>query len=97
WLADDVVVLPAHCAGAAEIGAGGVVSALLGDLRRSPEMKIEGVPGFVAAMKAAVGEPPRAYADIVRANLGLESPSSGKIEEWELGKNECAASKVRGR
>ncbi len=91
-LADDVVVLPAHCGGPAEIGAEGVVSARLGALRRDlQEMKIRDERSFVEAMRAAVREPPAAYARIVRANRGLESPSEEEKLEWELGKNRCAA------
>jgi glyoxylase-like metal-dependent hydrolase (beta-lactamase superfamily II)/rhodanese-related sulfurtransferase len=91
-LADDVVVLPAHCGGPAEIGADGVVSARLGSLRRDlQEMKIREERSFVEAMRAAVREPPAAYARIVRANRGLETPSEEEKLEWELGKNRCAA------
>jgi len=91
-LGDEVVVLPAHCGGPAEIGAEGVVSARLGRLRSDlAEMKIRDERGFVEAMRAAVREPPAAYARIVRANRGLESPSEEEKLEWELGKNRCAA------
>ena len=91
-LGDEVVVLPAHCGGPAEIGADGVVSARLGSLRSDlAEMKIRDERGFVEAMRAAVREPPAAYARIVRANRGLESPSEEEKLEWELGKNRCAA------
>jgi hypothetical protein len=44
---------------------------------------------------AAVTPPPPAYADIVRANLGLVAPSAEVASEWELGKNQCAASAAR--
>ena len=91
-LADDVVVLPAHCGGPAEIGPDGVVSARLGGLRRDlQEMKIRDERSFVEAMRAAVREPPATYARIVRANRGLESPTEEEKLEWELGKNRCAA------
>jgi glyoxylase-like metal-dependent hydrolase (beta-lactamase superfamily II)/rhodanese-related sulfurtransferase len=91
-LPEDVVVLPAHYGGPAEIGADGVVSGRLGSLRRDvPEMKIRDERGFVEAMRAAVREPPAAYARIVRANRGLEAPSEEERVEWELGKNRCAA------
>ena len=90
-LPDDVVVLPAHFAGPHEIGADGVVSGRLGDLRRSvPEMTLSGASAFVAAMRAAVKTPPEAYAHIIQTNLGTETPEADKILEWELGKNQCA-------
>jgi glyoxylase-like metal-dependent hydrolase (beta-lactamase superfamily II) len=91
-LPDDVVVLPAHYGSPAEIGPDGVVSGRLGDLRRDvQEMKIRDERGFVEAMRAAVREAPAAYARILRANRGLESPSEEEKLEWELGKNRCAA------
>jgi glyoxylase-like metal-dependent hydrolase (beta-lactamase superfamily II)/rhodanese-related sulfurtransferase len=91
-LPDDTVVLPAHYADVSEIGPDGVVSGRLGDLRTTvPELRIETEDEFVDAMRREVSEPPAAYADIIRVNLGaLEAPPE-KISEWELGKNECAA------
>jgi glyoxylase-like metal-dependent hydrolase (beta-lactamase superfamily II)/rhodanese-related sulfurtransferase len=90
-LPDDVVVLPAHFGGPHDIGADGVVSGRLGDLRRSvPEMMLSGARAFVAAMRAAVKTPPEAYAHIIQTNLGVEHAEADKILEWELGKNQCA-------
>jgi glyoxylase-like metal-dependent hydrolase (beta-lactamase superfamily II)/rhodanese-related sulfurtransferase len=91
-LADDTVVLPAHYGGIEEISATGVVSGILGDLRRSVlEMKIETADAFVDALRGALKDPPKAYAEIVRVNLGAQTATLEKIEEWELGKNQCAA------
>jgi len=91
-LPNDTVVLPAHYADVSEIGQGGVVSGRLGDLRTSvPELQIETEEEFVEAMRREVSEPPAAYADIIRVNLGALEASPEKIAEWELGKNECAA------
>lgn len=91
-LPDDTVVLPAHYADLSEIGSDGVVSGRLGDLRASvPELRIETEEEFVEAMRRGVSEPPAAYADIIRVNLGALEASPEKIAEWELGKNECAA------
>ena len=91
-LSDDTVVLPAHYADLSEIGSDGVVSGRLGDLRASvPELRIETEEEFVEAMRRGVSEPPAAYADIIRVNLGALEASPEKIAEWELGKNECAA------
>jgi glyoxylase-like metal-dependent hydrolase (beta-lactamase superfamily II) len=92
-LADDTVVLPAHFASVDEIGPDGIVSVRLGDLRRSsPEMRIRDERSFVDAIVAAVSKPPAAYDHIVRANLGLESATEEQRTEWELGRNQCAAS-----
>jgi glyoxylase-like metal-dependent hydrolase (beta-lactamase superfamily II)/rhodanese-related sulfurtransferase len=92
-LPEDTVVLPAHFAGADEIGPDGVVAGRLGLLRRAvPELRITTEEAFVAAMRAALTPPPAAYAEIVRANLGLAAVDLDKAREWELGKNQCAAS-----
>ncbi len=91
-LGPGTCVLPAHYAGPAEISADGLVCGRLGDLRRTvPELQIETPEEFVSAMRRAVKEPPAAYADIIRVNLG-KSASEEEISEWELGKNQCAAS-----
>jgi glyoxylase-like metal-dependent hydrolase (beta-lactamase superfamily II)/rhodanese-related sulfurtransferase len=92
-LPDETVVLPAHFASVSEIGPDGIVSSRLGDLRgRAPEMQIRDERSFVGAMVASVSKPPAAYEHIVRANLGLESAPEEQMTEWELGKNQCAAS-----
>lgn len=92
-LPEDTVVLPAHCSGPGEIGPDGVVAGRLGALRREvPELRITSEEAFVAAMRAALKPPPAAYAEIVRANLGPTPVDPDKATEWELGKNQCAAS-----
>lgn len=91
-LPDDLVVLPAHFSSRSEVGADGIVQGRLGDLReQAPEFAIADPDEFVAAMRAGVQEPPAIYAEIVRANLGLVEPGE-RASEWELGRNECAAS-----
>jgi glyoxylase-like metal-dependent hydrolase (beta-lactamase superfamily II)/rhodanese-related sulfurtransferase len=91
-LSPEVLVLPAHYAGAAEIAANGIVSARLGDLRqRLPEFSIGTEQAFIDSMLRAVRTPPPAYADIIRTNLGSPAPDAAHITEWELGKNQCAA------
>lgn len=85
-------VLPAHYGGRSEISADGVVFGRLDELRRTlPELAIASADAFVEAVRGAVKEPPRAYAEIIKVNLGA-SASEEKISEWELGKNQCAAS-----
>jgi hypothetical protein len=91
-LPPETVVLPAHYGSAAEIGVEGVVSGRLGELREAvPEMRIASAREFVAAVRKAVKDPPAAYKEIIQVNLGTEA-SPEKISEWELGKNQCAAS-----
>lgn len=88
-------VLPAHYGGTAEISADGVVSGRLGELRRTvPEMQIATAEDFVAAVRGAVTDPPPAYAEIIQVNLGAAAPED-RISEWELGKNQCAASAMK--
>jgi glyoxylase-like metal-dependent hydrolase (beta-lactamase superfamily II)/rhodanese-related sulfurtransferase len=91
----DTRVLPAHFASPAEIGAEGVVWGRLGELRASvPELQLGDASAFVEAVRGAVKEPPAAYAEIIQVNLGAPA-SDDQIAEWELGKNQCAASARR--
>jgi glyoxylase-like metal-dependent hydrolase (beta-lactamase superfamily II)/rhodanese-related sulfurtransferase len=91
-LPPETLVLPAHYGGTSEISAEGVVWGGLGDLRRTvPEMRIATADAFVEAVRGAVKDPPKAYAEIIQVNLGAPA-SEEKISEWELGKNQCAAS-----
>jgi glyoxylase-like metal-dependent hydrolase (beta-lactamase superfamily II) len=92
-LSPDVRVFPAHYSSASEICPDGTVSARLGDLReRLPEFHAPNEGAFVEAMVHAVKTPPSSYAEIIRTNLGALSPDVEHMTEWELGKNECAAS-----
>jgi len=95
-LPEGTVVLPAHYGGASEISEAGVVSERLGHLRRSvPEMRIATAEAFVEAVRGAIEDPPKAYAEIIRVNLGAPA-SEEQIAEWELGKNQCAAKHAAG-
>jgi glyoxylase-like metal-dependent hydrolase (beta-lactamase superfamily II)/rhodanese-related sulfurtransferase len=90
-LGAETRVLPAHYAGIAEVSPEGLVSARLGDLRATvPELQIETPEEFVRAMRGAVKDPPAAYAEIMKVNLGAPA-SEEQVSEWELGKNQCAA------
>jgi hypothetical protein len=76
----------------AEVSPEGIVWGLLGDLRRTvPEMQIATADAFVEAVRGAVKDPPKAYAEIIKVNLGAPATEE-QISEWELGKNQCAAS-----
>jgi glyoxylase-like metal-dependent hydrolase (beta-lactamase superfamily II) len=88
----ETAILPAHYGGSAEISGEGVVWGRLGDLRRQvPEMQVADADAFVEAVRGAVQDPPKAYAEIIRVNLGAPATEE-KVSEWELGKNQCAAS-----
>lgn len=96
-LPDELRILPAHFASHEEADPRGIVQGSLGALRAtSPELAIGDPEEFVRAMKAGVKEPPAIYAQIVKANLGLVDPGE-KAGEWELGKNECAATAAKRR
>ncbi len=70
-LPDRTVVLPAHYGGMSEISREGVVWGHLGHLRRTvPELGIATAEAFVEAVRGAVKDPPKAYAEIIRVNLG---------------------------
>ena len=92
-LPDDLVILPAHYASASEMNASGVVRGTLGHLRRTvPELQIHSESEFVEAMKKALKTPPAIYDEIIKVNLGERSVDEETASEWELGKNQCAAS-----
>ena len=92
-LPDDVVILPAHYSGVHEIRDDGVVAALLGDIRRNvPELRIGAEEEFIEAMKSALTAPPETYSRIIETNLGASQADAEEATEWELGKNQCAAS-----
>jgi glyoxylase-like metal-dependent hydrolase (beta-lactamase superfamily II) len=92
-LPDDVVVLPAHFASPAELDRRGVVERRLADIRAaSPELALPTEAAFVEAMRRAVKAPPDVYGKIIAANLSPADVPDEQASEWELGKNQCAAS-----
>lgn len=95
-LPDELVILPAHYAGTSEIDADGVVRGRLGILRKTvPELQIRSETEFVEAMKKALTTPPAVYEKIIQVNLGERTVDEETASEWELGKNQCAASMRR--
>ena len=92
-LPDDVVVLPAHFASPDELNRDGAVQRRLGDIRAaSPELALPTEAAFVEAMRRAMKPPPDVYQQIIAANLSPAGVPEEKASEWELGKNQCAAS-----
>lgn len=97
-LPDEVVVLPAHFASPEELDVGGVVQRRLGDIRAdSPELALPTEEAFVEAISRAVTPPPDVYQKIVAANLSPRNVPDDQASEWELGKNQCAASMPAAR
>ncbi len=95
-LPDDLVILPAHYAATSEIDTDGVVRGRLGVLRKTvPELQIRSEAEFVEAMKKALTTPPAIYEKIIQVNLGERTVDEETAAEWELGKNQCAASMRR--
>lgn len=95
-LSPETRVLPAHYSGPGEVSEQGEVWGRLGELRQTvPELQIETPEAFVNAVRQAVKQPPSAYAEIIKVNLGRVAGEE-QISEWELGKNQCAAA-VSGR
>jgi glyoxylase-like metal-dependent hydrolase (beta-lactamase superfamily II)/rhodanese-related sulfurtransferase len=93
-LPDEVVILPAHYSDVSEIRDDGVVAGRLGKIRRAvPELQLCSAEEFVEAMKAAPSAPPEIYSRIIEANRGALQVDAEEASEWELGKNQCAASR----
>ena len=75
-----------------------MAAARLGDLRlRVPEMRLRTAEELVDAVRAAVKEPPAAYGEIIRVNLGLAGADPETIAGWELGPNQCAVAAGKAR
>ena len=86
--------LPAHYSDVSEIRDDGVVAGVLGEIRRAvPELQLRSEEEFVEAMKSALSAPPETYTRIIEANLGTLRANAEEASEWELGKNQCAASR----
>jgi glyoxylase-like metal-dependent hydrolase (beta-lactamase superfamily II) len=92
-LADSVVVLPAHASSLEGSGPAGVVTAVLGELRKGNRAMQLDLDAFVREAEHAAGSAPPEYARIRAINLGRETPPEGELTELELGKNQCALSR----
>ena len=94
-LPDETLILPAHYSATSEIRPDGTVSGVLGELRRSaPELQIANEEEFIAAMERAARPTPPSYPKIASANRLRESVAEDLASEWEIGRNECAASRA---
>jgi hypothetical protein len=91
-LGDDVLILPAHYAGTAEMHTDGVVGTTLGEARRrNPVFQVRGEREFLAYVLEHLPPQPAAYHDIRRINLGQLVLDEDQAVEAELGPNQCAA------
>lgn len=89
----DLEVCPAHYTARAEASDDGTIRRKLGDLlTNDPVVSMSDEEEFVDYVVSHLGTPPREYAEIRRINMGWESPEPGKVQELEVGRNECALS-----
>jgi glyoxylase-like metal-dependent hydrolase (beta-lactamase superfamily II) len=91
-LPDDVLILPAHYAGMAEMRTDGIVGITLGEARRhNPVFHGRGEREFLAYVLEHLPPQPPEYRDIRRANLGHLVFDEERAIDAELGPNQCAA------
>jgi glyoxylase-like metal-dependent hydrolase (beta-lactamase superfamily II) len=87
----ELVVYPAHYAGAGERRADHAVGAPFAELRRANEpLAIEDRSTFRRWVMSRQSKPPEAYPIIKAVNVGLRQVDAMQAEELEAGKNECA-------
>jgi glyoxylase-like metal-dependent hydrolase (beta-lactamase superfamily II) len=91
-LPDDVLILPAHYSGVAEMRHDGIVATTLGDARReNPAFQSRTARQFLDNVLPYLAAQPPVYAEIRRANLGQIVFDTEQAIEAELGPNQCAA------
>jgi glyoxylase-like metal-dependent hydrolase (beta-lactamase superfamily II) len=91
-LPDDVLILPAHYSGVAEIGHDGIVATTLGEARlKNPVFQSRTEPEFLEYVLGHLPAQPPVYHEIRRANLGHIVFDAEHAIEVELGPNQCAA------
>ena len=91
-LPDDVLILPAHYSGVAEMRPDGVVATTLGDARqKNPVFQSRTEQEFLEYVVGHLPAQPPVYQEIRRANLGRIVFDAEHALEAELGPNQCAA------
>lgn len=89
----DLEVCPAHYTSRTESLDDGTLRRRLGDLlENDPVVSIADETEFVAHVVGHLGKPPEVYDEIRKVNLGWVTPDAERIEELEVGRNECALS-----
>jgi glyoxylase-like metal-dependent hydrolase (beta-lactamase superfamily II)/rhodanese-related sulfurtransferase len=86
----ETLLLPAHWSSAAEIDAGGTVSAVLGDVLGADSLAGLGLEAFVDAVKASLSPAPESYDRIRAVNAGATADPE-ELESLDVGRNQCAA------
>jgi glyoxylase-like metal-dependent hydrolase (beta-lactamase superfamily II)/rhodanese-related sulfurtransferase len=91
-LPDDVLILPAHYSGVAEMRHDGIVATTLGDARQNnPVFQSRTEQQFLEYVLSHLPAQPAVYEEIRRANLGLIVFDPERAIAAELGPNQCAA------
>lgn len=92
-IADDVIVLPTHYANLEqEMNASGYVGDTLGNIRqRNEQMFNVDKDSFLEQVeKSASDQKPPNFETIIAINRGLESATTERLSELEIGPNRCA-------
>jgi glyoxylase-like metal-dependent hydrolase (beta-lactamase superfamily II)/rhodanese-related sulfurtransferase len=95
-LSDDVLALPGHYMDWQEANADLVFAAPMGKIKEINRdiYDIDKESDFFAFIKANLRKQPEEYARIREINAGLETVDEEQADIMDLGKNECAASKM---
>ncbi|MBH5318606.1 MBL fold metallo-hydrolase [Paenibacillus sp. GSMTC-2017] len=90
-LPQELIVLPAHFSGIAELGEGGRVSATLGQLfERNDGLQIDDETTFRREVTEHLPQHPHAYEQIRQINMGQLNAADEEQREMEIGPNRCA-------
>jgi len=82
---------PAHYTSRAESLEDGTLRRELGDLLvNDPVVSIPDEEDFVTYVLSHLGTPPGEYSEIRRINMGWDQPTAERVQELEVGRNECA-------
>lgn len=93
-LSHDLDVCPAHYTARSESKEDGSIRRKLGDLlMNDPVVSMSDEEEFVSYVVSHLGEAPGVYSEIRKVNLGVLVADDDKIQELEVGRNECALSK----
>lgn len=90
-LDDSVRIYPAHYGDLRELNGDGVVTATMGELRKSnPVLQFESKDRFVGEVLGSMLKHPANYTDIRQVNKGVKRVAGAEATEMEIGPNRCA-------